>query len=104
MPSIQPIFYTTFTVSIATPAVISLKNHGFQTNDLVIFTTTGALPTGLSVDTWYWVIADGLTDDTFRISSTKGGSAINTTGTQSGTHTLGTDKGIGIRPYDEDNK
>ena len=48
--------------------------------------TDGALPTGLSVDTQYWVISAGLSADDFRLSTSKAGSAINTSGSQSGTH------------------
>jgi microcystin-dependent protein len=78
----------TFTVTIATPAVFSLTSHGLTAGDKVYFTTTGALPTGLSVNTIYYVISAGLTSSAFEVSATSGGSAINTTGTQSGTHTL----------------
>lgn len=81
--------YRVFTVTIATPGVITLNRHGFATNDRVIFETSGALPTGLSAETWYYVISN--TDNTFQVSSTRDGSAINTTGTQSGTHFVGTD-------------
>jgi len=41
----------------------------------------------MAVDTLYYVLAAGLTANTFRFSLTAGGSAINTTGSQSGTHT-----------------
>lgn len=78
----------TFTVTIATPAVFSLTNHGLVAGDQVYFTTTGALPTGLSANTIYFVISAGLTSSAFEVSATRGGSAINTTGSQSGVHTL----------------
>ena len=61
-------------------------NHGLKKNDRISFITSGALPTGLSVDTFYWIISDGLDDDNFQVSATRDGSAINTSGTQSGTH------------------
>jgi microcystin-dependent protein len=77
----------TFTVTIATPAVFSLASHGLVAGDTVYFTTTGALPTGLSANTLYYVIAAGLTSGAFEVSATEGGAAINTTGSQSGTHT-----------------
>jgi hypothetical protein len=76
----------TFTVTIASPAVFSLTAHGLVENDTVVFTTTGALPTGLTVGTTYYVIAAGLTADTFEVSTSQGGSAVNTSGTQSGVH------------------
>lgn len=77
------------TITIATPCVVTLNNHGFIEGQMVFFHTTGALPTGLSVDVGYYVIATGLTTNAFQPSATLGGSAINTTGTQSGVHSCG---------------
>ncbi len=78
----------TFTVTVASPAVLTSNNHGFALNETVVFSTTGALPTGLTAGTVYYIISAGLTTNTFEVSATRGGSAINTTGTQSGTHTF----------------
>jgi len=78
----------TFTVTIASPGVFTKTAHGFSAGDSVIFSTTGALPTGITAGTQYWVISAGLTADDFRVSATKSGSAINTSGSQSGTHTV----------------
>lgn len=74
------------TVTIASPAVVTKTAHGFAAGDPVIFSTTGALPTGITAGTTYFVIATGLTTDTFRFSTTVGGAAVNTSGTQSGVH------------------
>ncbi len=80
----------TITVTIASPAVVTLSAHGFQTGDIVYLTTTGALPTGLAQNTLYYVISVNST--TFRLATSAAnaaaGTAINTSGTQSGTHTL----------------
>ena len=76
------------TITIASPAVITLASHGLIVGDSVQFATTGTLPTGLVPSTNYYVIAAGLTTNTFEVSTTSGGSAVNTTGSQSGTHTL----------------
>ena len=73
------------TVSIASPAVVTLSNHGLVAGNTFTFTTTGALPTGISAGTTYYVIATGLTTNSFEFSATNGGSAIDTSGTQSGT-------------------
>lgn len=81
----------TATITIASPAVITLANHGFfgGTNASVIsFTTTGALPTGITAGTSYFVLTAGLTTNTFEISTTPLGSAINTSGTQSGVQSV----------------
>ena len=75
-----------FTVTIASPGVFTKTNHGFVAGDQVIFSTTGALPTGLNNRTRYFVLSTGLTANTFRVSTTNGGTAVNTSGSQSGTH------------------
>lgn len=78
----------TFTVTIASPAVFSATAHGLVAGDKVHFKTTGALPTGLSTNTDYYVISAGLTANAFEVSATRGGAAVNTSGTQSGVHTV----------------
>lgn len=87
--------YRPFSVTIATPGVVTSDSHGLETGDKVVLATTGALPTGLAVDTYYFAIAgtysDGSTDpDTFKLASSlanaQAGTAITTTGTQSGAH------------------
>lgn len=77
----------TFTVTIASPAVFTKTTHGLVVGDAVYLTTTGALPTGLSANTTYYV-SNVPTADTFRVSATRGGADINSSGSQSGTHTL----------------
>lgn len=77
-----------FTVTIASPGVFTLNGHGFLAGDKVVFATTGALPTGLTAGTIYYVIAAGLTANAFEVSTTLGGTAVDTSGSQSGTHTL----------------
>lgn len=76
------------TMTIASPGVISRTAHGLSIGETISFTTTGALPTGVVAGTTYYVITAGFTANAFRISATSGGTAINTTGTQSGVHTL----------------
>lgn len=76
---------STVTITIASPGVVSWTAHGLQNGDRVQLQTTGALPTGLVVNTDYFVV--NRATDTFQLSATSGGSAINTTGSQSGTHT-----------------
>ena len=80
----------TVTVTIASPAVVTWAAHGFLAGQAIRFTTTGALPTGIVASTWYYVISAGLATDTFRIATAIGGSAINTSGSQSGVHTAET--------------
>jgi microcystin-dependent protein len=75
------------TLTIASPCVVTWNSHGLKAGDPVVFRTTGALPTGITAGTTYYVIATSLTSNTFRFSATRGGSAVNTSGSQSGTHT-----------------
>jgi len=79
--------FATFTVTIATPGVVTLTAHGLAINDTVMLETDGALPTGLSVDTVYYVVAT-VAANTFSLALTKGGTAITTSGSQSGVHYL----------------
>jgi hypothetical protein len=93
---VDPTVYSgTFTVTIASPAVFTATGHGLKEGWSVYFTTTGALPTGITELQTYYVISAGLTADTFQVSDTPGGSAINTSGTQSGTHTFQTLSNMG---------
>ncbi|MGQ0446148.1 MAG: phage tail protein [Beijerinckiaceae bacterium] len=79
---------STVTITIASPAVITWTAHGLSNGQAVRFTTTGALPTGLAAATVYFVLA--ATTNTFQVSATPGGAAINTSGSQSGVHTAAT--------------
>ena len=74
-------------ISIATPGVISWANHGFAPGQAISFSTTGALPTGISAGTTYYVANAGISTTAFSIAATVGGAAIATSGTQSGIQT-----------------
>ena len=77
----------TVTITIATPAVFTVTSTtGFYIGMPITFSTTGALPTGLTAGTTYYVSAVP-SSSTFRVSASLGGSDVNTSGTQSGTHT-----------------
>jgi phage-related tail fiber protein len=75
----------TVTITIASPGVVTWTGHVLQNGDPVKFTTTGALPTGITAGTTYYVI--NRATNTFQIATAPGGTAINTSGTQSGVHT-----------------
>jgi hypothetical protein len=77
----------TFTVTIATPAIFTRTAHGLAAGSIISLGTTGALPTGLAVNQSYYVISSGLDANDFEVSTTSGGSAVNTSGSQSGTQT-----------------
>src|SRR5258706_13895948 len=91
----------TVNISIASPAVITMQGggvHGMSINDAFWLYTTGALPTGASglsasayltdANTTYYVISAGFSTTQFQFSTSIGGAAINTSGTQSGTQTM----------------
>lgn len=73
------------TVTIADPGVFSWTAHGLAAGTPIEFSTTGALPTGITAGTTYYVVDP--TTDAFSVAATPGGAALETTGTQSGVHT-----------------
>ncbi len=77
------------TVTIASPAVMTWTAHGLVSGQKMQLTTTGALPTGLSASTTYWVTV--INANTFNLSTTlanaQAATFITTTGSQSGVHT-----------------
>ncbi len=75
------------TISNASPGVVTLTAHGLVFGTPVRFATTGALPAGLTAGTTYFVKTVP-TADTFTVSTTPEGAAINTSSAGSGTHTL----------------
>lgn len=73
------------TVTIAAPGVFTSVGSAVLSDDTAVtLTTTGALPTGLSVGTTYFIV--NYSAGTFNLSLTRGGAAITTTGSQSGAH------------------
>lgn len=76
---------STVTITIASPGVVTWTGHNFLATSPIVFTTTGALPTGLTAGTTYYVVSPAA--NTFQVAATPGGAAINTSGSQSGVHT-----------------
>jgi hypothetical protein len=75
----------TFTVTIASPAVVT-STISLSEGDAFTLTTTGSLPTGLVVGTTYY--ARNVVGTVFNLSATPSGALINTTGTQTPTHSI----------------
>ncbi len=77
------------TVTIATPAVMTWTAHGLASGQRIQLTTTGALPTGLTANTTYWITR--IDANTFNLSTSLANAQtatfIATTGSQSGVHT-----------------
>lgn len=84
-PSLIGAKTSTVTITIASPGAVTWTAHGLAQYAAIAIGTTGALPTGLTADTTYYV--RNPTTNTFQLSATPTGSVINTSGSQSGTHT-----------------
>jgi hypothetical protein len=82
------------TISIAAPAVITHVSHGLSAGDVIRFTTTGTLPTGLQTTRNYFVFSTP-TSDTFTVTTSPLALApLDTTGVQTGTASYGTVQGL----------
>lgn len=81
----------TATITIASPAVITMAGHLFGGVNAIVFTTSGALPTGITAGTTYYTGSGTTAGNTFNIATTVAnaiaGTFINTSGSQSGTQT-----------------
>lgn len=75
----------TVTLPTASPGVVGWTAHGLAADTPVMFSRSATLPTGLAPATVYYVLAAGLTTNGFRVSATKGGAAIDFTGSPAGT-------------------
>ena len=81
------------TISLASPGVISWPGNALLIGTAVQFETTGALPTGLTAGTTYYVSAlDYVAGASFVVADTKahalaGTNSVNTSGSQSGVQT-----------------
>jgi len=77
------------TMTINSPGIVSSSTLGpiLNSGDTIRFTTSGALPTGVTAGTTYYVKPTAGVPSQFQIAATKGGADINFTGSQSGTHT-----------------
>jgi len=85
---------TTVTMTIAAPCVVSHTAHGFVAGQPVVFTTTGALPTGITAGTTYYVVSIAGSTTTYSVATSVAnaiaGTRVTTSGSQSGTHTCTT--------------
>jgi hypothetical protein len=81
----RPLGRNVFSVNAGTDVFTTLVDHNYQNGDILWLMTTGTLPGGISALTDYYVI--NKTDDTFQVSLTEGGAAVDVTSTGSGTHT-----------------
>lgn len=73
---------TVFTAAVSDTCTSTA--HGLSNGDVLLLTTSNTLPTGLSLATPYYVI--NKTNDTFELSASSGGAAVDITGTGTGVH------------------
>lgn len=72
----------TATIEAAFPTADLLRTtaaHGFAANDPVVF--SGSVPAGITAGVTYYVLSSGLASQTFQVSATVGGAAVNITAT-----------------------
>lgn len=69
-----------------TTDVITINNHGYVNGFIVQFSSTGTLPAPLAPGTDYYII--NATTNTFKLSATLNGGAINLLSQGTGTHTV----------------
>ena len=88
------------TISIASPGVVTLPTgFSFPDGTAITFTSTGALPTGLSVGDVYFVVSS--TGGTFSLSNQIGGVPITTSGGQSGIQRI-SQRGVNLAAAGDD--
>lgn len=75
----------TFTFTAAVDDTITATAHGLSNGDIIRVASSSALPAGLAAATNYYVI--NAATDTFKVSTSYGGGAVNITDTGTGTHT-----------------
>ena len=82
------------TISIDSPGLITMPtDFSFPDGTAITFTSTGHLPTGITVGQGYFVVNS--TGNTFNISTSIGGTPINTSGSQAGLQYI-SPKGVDI--------
>jgi hypothetical protein len=81
----QIIFPFDVTINIGS-STFTKVSHGLEAGDEIRFTTGGSLPTGIALNTTYYV--RDVLENSFKVSSTLNGIAVSLSGTQSGTHTI----------------
>jgi hypothetical protein len=84
-PPIEESVVCTFITGVATLVETSVA-HGQQPGYAVRFSTSGTLPAGISAGDTYYILDDGFTANTFRISPSKTGQPLETTTAGAGSH------------------
>lgn len=91
-PCTGPSSTATVTITIAAPGVFTDTAHGFTGACPVVFTNSGgALPTGITSGTTYYITPASITTNTYSVATTVAnalaGTSVTTTGSSTGTQT-----------------
>lgn len=81
-------------ITAASPAVVTSTAHGLNIGDVIQF-TAGTVPTGITLNTPYYILPTGFDANDFEISLTQGGAAINGSGSAGSGVTVEALSGIG---------
>lgn len=74
------------TIAAGSPATFTIPSHGYLADSAIrIASTSPTIMTGLSTNAVYYILASGLTANTFQVSSTFRGAALALTGVNAGT-------------------
>jgi hypothetical protein len=75
----------TVTFTGSSPVVVNWTTHGLDTGAVIRFRTTGTMPSGLDTGVNYFIIKTNFTANSFQVSTSYNGAAVNTTTAGSGT-------------------
>lgn len=73
-------------VQVSPTNTITISTHGFSDGNKITFSSTGTLPAGLVAGTQYYIVSAAT--NTFKVSTSIGGSAVTITDVGSGLHTV----------------
>jgi len=73
------------TITTGNPGVINCTAHGQIAGYIISFSSTGTLPTGITAGTRYFVISEDISENTFKISESRGGIPIEISSAGTGT-------------------
>ena len=81
----QNIDDTVFTMDHTTDT-FTATDHGLEIGSMIKVKSSGTLPGALAAGTYYYIVNDGFTANTFKVSETPGGTTLNISNNGSGTH------------------
>lgn len=83
-------------ISSISSNAFQVTGHGLVAGDRVFFDGASSYPSGITADTYYWVVGTDLTANQFRVAATSGGSALTVGGSFSGALTVRSANGVAL--------